>query len=219
MAPLIIKLKKYTADFVVKVCVTAQHREMLDQVLKIFNIIPDYDLDIMSKNQNLYDITCKVLLGVGTVLEGYQPDIVFVHGDTTTSMATALAAFYQKVKIAHVEAGLRTYNLQSPWPEEMNRQLTDRICDYCFTPTEISRQNLLKENIDEKKIFVTGNTVIDALLMVLEMIDSNNNLREEIIANFDNLGYKFNNRKIILVTGHRRENFGNGFLNICQAIK
>jgi UDP-N-acetylglucosamine 2-epimerase (non-hydrolysing) len=219
MAPLVKEFQKYPDKFDTKVCVTAQHRQMLDQVLDIFGIIPDYDLDIMAPNQDLYDITSKVLLGIRDVLKEYQPDIVLVHGDTTTSMATGLAAFYQQIKIGHVEAGLRTYNLQSPWPEEMNRQVTDRICDYYFAPTEQSRQNLLNEGIADEKIFVTGNTVIDALLMAVEMIQSKPEIMKQIEETLTASGYSIINRSYILVTGHRRENFGDGFLNICKALK
>jgi UDP-N-acetylglucosamine 2-epimerase (non-hydrolysing) len=219
IAPLIKEFQKYRDNFEVKVCVTAQHRQMLDQVMEVFDIVPDYDLDIMSPNQDLYDITSKVLLGMRPVLEEYQPEVVFVHGDTTTSMAAATAAFYRHIKIAHIEAGLRTYNMQSPWPEEMNRQVTDRICDYYFAPTGASRQNLLDEGISGGKIFVTGNTVIDALFMALDIIEKKENLKQEIVSLIVGKGYDFSSRKIILVTGHRRENFGTGFLNICKALK
>jgi UDP-N-acetylglucosamine 2-epimerase (non-hydrolysing) len=189
-------------------------------VLEVFDILPDYDLNIMEPNQDLYDITSKVLLGMRTILKGFQPEIVFVHGDTTTSMATAIAAFYQRIQIAHVEAGLRTYNLHSPWPEEMNRQLTDRLCNYCFSPTETSRDNLLREKIDASKIFVTGNTVIDALLMAVEIIKTREGLESNLISYLQEKGYSpKSNKKYILVTGHRRENFGKGFLNVCNALK
>ncbi|MDD4515976.1 UDP-N-acetylglucosamine 2-epimerase (non-hydrolyzing) [Massilibacteroides sp.] len=219
MAPLVKEFQKYPERFETKVCVTAQHRQMLDQVLDVFDIKPDYDLDIMAPNQDLYDITSKVLLGLRDVLKEFKPEIVFVHGDTTTSTAAALAAFYQQIKIAHVEAGLRTYNLQSPWPEEMNRQVTDRICDYYFAPTPMSKGNLLKENIDENKIFITGNTVIDALLMAVDIIRTKDGLQAEIAQTISDKGYLISDRNYILVTGHRRENFGDGFLNICKAIK
>lgn len=219
MAPLVKEFQKYPNNFETKVCVTAQHRQMLDQVLEVFDIKPDYDLDIMSPNQDLYDVTTKVLLGMRSVLKEFQPDIVFVHGDTTTSMAASLAAFYQQIKIAHVEAGLRTYNLYSPWPEEMNRQVTDRICNYYFAPTEISKQNLLNEGIDNDKIHVTGNTVIDALFMASGIIEKKPDLKNQIISTIQEKGYKITNRKFILVTGHRRENFGDGFMNICKALK
>lgn len=220
MSPLVKEFQKYPEKFDTKVCVTGQHREMLDQVLEAFGIIPDYDLNIMMPNQDLYDITSKVLLGMREILKDLQPDIVFVHGDTTTSVATAIAAFYQQIKIAHVEAGLRTHNLLSPWPEEMNRQLTDRLCDYCFAPTEITKRNLLEEKIDEHKIYVTGNTIIDALLMAIDIIKSKPNLQQNIIDDLNKKGYNIKeNKKYILVTGHRRENFGQGFLNICEALK
>ena len=220
MAPLVKEFQKHPEKFDTRVCVTAQHRQMLDQVLEVFEIIPDYDLDIMAPNQDLYDITSKVLLGMRNVLNKFKPDIVFVHGDTTTSMATSMAAFYQQIKVAHIEAGLRTYDLQSPWPEEMNRQFTDRISDYCFAPTETSKNNLLQEKIEPDKIFVTGNTVIDALLMAVDIIKSKEGLKQSIIDEIKEKGFSINKeRKYILVTGHRRENFGEGFLNICRALK
>ncbi|MDR0681050.1 MAG: UDP-N-acetylglucosamine 2-epimerase (non-hydrolyzing) [Dysgonamonadaceae bacterium] len=220
MAPLVKEFQQYPEKFEIRVCVTGQHRQMLDQVLDVFDIQPDYDLNVMAPNQDLYDITSKVLLGMRDILKKYQPEIVFVHGDTTTSLATAIAAFYQQIKIAHVEAGLRTYNLYSPWPEEMNRQLTDRLCDYCFAPTEMSKNNLLQEKIDTNKIYVTGNTVIDALLMAMHIIRTKQGLQTKIIGEIAEKGYKtVENKKYILVTGHRRENFGEGFLNICEAIK
>jgi len=219
MAPLVKVFQKYPDSFDVKVCVTAQHRHMLDQVLEVFDIKPDYDLNIMAPNQDLYDITSKVLLGMRDVLKDAKPDIVFVHGDTTTSLASGLAAFYERIQVAHIEAGLRTYNLYSPWPEEMNRQLTDRLCMYCFAPTETSKANLVGEKISAK-IYVTGNTVIDALLMAVNIIESKPELVKNIQDNLEQNGYKSNgDRKIILVTGHRRENFGEGFLHICQALK
>ena len=215
-----------------KVCVTGQHRQMLDQVLDVFEICPDFDLNIMAPNQDLYDITSKVLPGMRDVLKEFQPETVFVHGDTTTSMATAIAAFYRQIKVAHVEAGLRTYNLYSPWPEEMNRQLTDRLCDYCFAPTETSKNNLLQEKIDSGKIFVTGNTVIDALLWVVNKINRDADLQQRLQQQIKESGYpnmlnaqpslrrpKQSIANYILVTGHRRENFGEGFLNICNALK
>jgi len=223
MAPLVKEFQKYPEKFDTKVCVTGQHRQMLDQVLEVFDIQPDYDLNVMAPNQDLYDITSKVLLGMRDVLMELKPEIVFVHGDTTTSMATAIAAFYQQIKVAHVEAGLRTYNLYSPWPEEMNRQLTDRICDYCFAPTEASKNNLLQEKIDQNKIFITGNTVIDALLWVVDKINNNPDLQQTLKQQIENAGYNSQlstfNSQLILVTGHRRENFGEGFLNICKALK
>ena len=219
MAPLVKALQKDTEHFETRVCVTAQHRQMLDQVLEVFGITPEYDLNIMAPNQDLYDITAKVLLGLREVLKDFRPDTVLVHGDTTTSMAASLAAFYMQIPVGHVEAGLRTYNMLSPWPEEMNRQVTDRICTYYFAPTEQSKKNLLQENIDEKKIFITGNTVIDALLMAVDIISSTPGMEEKIAKEFQEKGYTVGNREYILVTGHRRENFGEGFLHICKAIK
>ncbi|GHT66638.1 UDP-N-acetyl glucosamine 2-epimerase [Spirochaetia bacterium] len=192
---------------------------MLDQVLDVFDIKPDYDLNIMAPNQDLYDITSKVMLGMRGVLKEAKPDIVFVHGDTATSLAAGLAAFYQQIQVAHIEAGLRTYNLASPWPEEMNRQLTDRLCAYCFAPTENSKKNLLQEKIGAN-IVVTGNTVIDALLMAVEIIKTKPELRQKIVNELEQKGYKpKEGKRYILVTGHRRENFGEGFLNICKALQ
>ncbi len=219
MAPLVKEFQKDTEHFETKVCVTAQHRQMLDQVLEVFGITPDYDLNIMAPNQDLYDITSKVLLGLRDVLQDSAPDVVLVHGDTTTSMAASLAAFYRQIAVAHVEAGLRTYDMLSPWPEEMNRQVTDRICTYYFAPTGQSRQNLLRENIEEKKIFVTGNTVIDALLMAVDIIATKTGMEEQIHKEIQEKGYTVGERDYILVTGHRRENFGEGFLHICKAIR
>lgn len=219
MAPLVKAFQKDTEHFETRVCVTAQHRQMLDQVLEVFGITPEYDLKIMAPNQDLYDITAKVLMGLREVLKDFRPDTVLVHGDTTTSMAASLAAFYMQIPVGHVEAGLRTYNMLSPWPEEMNRQVTDRICTYYFAPTEQSKKNLLQENIDEKKIFITGNTVIDALLMAVDIISSTPGMEEKIAKEFQEKGYTVGNREYILVTGHRRENFGEGFLHICKAIK
>ncbi len=219
MAPLVKAFQKDTEHFETRVCVTAQHRQMLDQVLEVFGITPEYDLNIMAPNQELYDITAKVLMGLREVLKDFRPDTVLVHGDTTTSMAASLAAFYMQIPVGHVEAGLRTYNMLSPWPEEMNRQVTDRICTYYFAPTEQSKKNLLQENIDEKKIFITGNTVIDALLMAVDIISSTSGMEEKIAKEFQEKGYTVGNREYILVTGHRRENFGEGFLHICKAIK
>ena len=219
MAPLVREFQKDTEHFETKVCVTAQHRQMLDQVLEVFGITPDYDLNIMAPNQDLYDITSKVLLGLRDVLKDFAPDVVLVHGDTTTSMAASLAAFYRQIAVAHVEAGLRTYDMLSPWPEEMNRQVTDRICTYYFAPTGQSRQNLLRENIEEKKIFVTGNTVIDALLMAVDIIATKTGMEEQIHKEIQEKGYTVGERDYILVTGHRRENFGEGFLHICKAIR
>jgi len=220
MAPLVKEFKKYPHLFDTKVCVTAQHREMLDQVLNLFEIIPDFDLDIMKKNQDLYDVTANVLLKIKSVLEKENPDIVFVHGDTTTTFATSLAAYYQKISVAHIEAGLRTHNIYSPWPEEANRKLTSCITKYHFSPTPLSKQNLINESINENSIIITGNTVIDALFLVLEKIKNNANLKTkiDIILEKQNLNIQ-ENRKIILVTGHRRENFGEGFINICESLK
>ncbi len=219
MAPLVKALQKDTEHFETRVCVTAQHRQMLDQVLEVFGITPEYDLNIMAPNQDLYDITAKVLLGLREVLKDFRPDTVLVHGDTTTSMAASLAAFYMQIPVGHVEAGLRTYNMLSPWPEEMNRQVTDRICTYYFAPTEQSRANLLQENIDAKKIFITGNTVIDALLMAVDIISTTASVKEKMAKELQEKGYTVGDREYILVTGHRRENFGDGFLHICKAIK
>lgn len=219
MAPLVKALQKDTEHFETRVCVTAQHRQMLDQVLEVFGITPEYDLNIMAPNQDLYDITAKVLLGLREVLKDFRPDTVLVHGDTTTSMVASLAAFYMQIPVGHVEAGLRTYNMLSPWPEEMNRQVTDRICTYYFAPTEQSRANLLQENIDAKKIFITGNTVIDALLMAVDIISTTAGVKEKMAKELQEKGYTVGDREYILVTGHRRENFGDGFLHICKAIK
>ncbi len=223
MAPLVKALEK-EKTFETKVCVTAQHREMLDQVLDIFEIVPDYDLDLMQKGQNLYDITSSVLVGVKKVLEDYNPDIILVHGDTTTTFSASLAAFYKKIKIGHIEAGLRTNNIYSPWPEEANRQLTGVLATYHFAPTNIAKRNLLQENKKEENIVVTGNTVIDALYLMLEKIKKNKNLKDEIIENImssivNNKDFYIEKSKFILVTGHRRENFGQGFVNICNALK
>lgn len=219
MAPLVKALQKDSVHFETKVCVTAQHRQMLDQVLEVFEIVPEYDLNIMASNQDLYDITSKVLLGLREVFRDFHPDVVLVHGDTTTSMAASVAAFYQQIPVGHIEAGLRTYNMLSPWPEEMNRQVTDRICTYYFAPTERSRQNLLRENVDDKKIYVTGNTVIDALLMAVDIISGKPGVQEHLHQELQNKGYTVGKRPYILMTGHRRENFGEGFLHICHAIK
>ena len=219
MAPLVKEFQKDTEHFETKVCVTAQHRQMLDQEVEVFGITHDYDLNNMAPNQDLYDITSKVLLGLRDVLKDFAPDVVLVHGDTTTSMAASLAAFYRQIAVAHVEAGLRTYDMLSPWPEEMNRQVTDRICTYYFAPTGQSRQNLLRENIEEKKIFVTGNTVIDALLMAVDIIATKTGMEEQIHKEIQEKGYTVGERDYILVTGHRRENFGEGFLHICKAIR
>lgn len=222
MAPLVKKFQE-DSEFQTIVCVTAQHREMLDQVLDIFDIKPDYDLNIMKQGQDLYDITSRVLLGLRDVLNETNPDVVLVHGDTTTSTAAALAAFYKQIPVAHVEAGLRTNNIYSPWPEEMNRRITGRIATYHLAPTELSRQNLLKENVDNQNIIITGNTVIDALLWVVNKIKSDVNLADTLQINIKNNGYDIDRiedkRKLVLITGHRRENFGEGFRNICNAIK
>ncbi|MDR2533248.1 MAG: UDP-N-acetylglucosamine 2-epimerase (non-hydrolyzing) [Tannerellaceae bacterium] len=218
MAPLVKEFQKHSDKFESLVCITAQHRQMLDQVLEVFDIKADYDLNIMSPDQDLYDITAKVLLGLRNVLKECNPDVVFVHGDTTTSMAATIASFYQQIKIAHIEAGLRTYNLYSPWPEEMNRQLTDRLCTYCFAPTETAKNNLISEKINSQNIYVTGNTVIDALLMAVNMIKTKRELQENIIKEIAAAGYLMKNNQYILVTGHRRENFGDGFFAICKAL-
>ena len=223
MAPLVKKLQANPEEFQTVVCVTGQHREMLDQVLRLFDITPDYDLNIMKPNQDLYDITSRILLGMRDVLKEVQPDIVLVHGDTTTSMAAALAAFYQQIPVGHVEAGLRTGNIYSPWPEEMNRLMTGRISTVHFSPTPLAKQNLLQEHVDETKIVVTGNTVIDALQMVVERLKNDEQLAGEVKEKVLNMGYDVNRlseeRRLVLITGHRRENFGEGFLNICHAIK
>ena len=223
MAPLAIRLKKDTENFETIVCVTGQHREMLDQVLRIFDIRPDYDLNIMKQGQDLYDVTCRVLTGMRDVLREVKPDIVLVHGDTTTSSAAALAAFYQQIPVGHVEAGLRTNNIYSPWPEEMNRQLTGRIATFHFAPTPLSRENLLKENVDADKITITGNTVIDALHIVVERLKNNPALAKEQDEVLLNAGYDCqrlaHGKRLVLITGHRRENFGEGFIRMCTAIK
>ncbi|QIW09649.1 UDP-N-acetylglucosamine 2-epimerase (non-hydrolyzing) [Francisella sp. LA112445] len=218
MTPL-VKAFKNDKEFDARVCVTSQHREMLDQVLDIFNIVPEYDLNIMSPGQDLFDVTTKVIMGMREVLKKFRADVMVVHGDTTTTAAASLAAFYERVKVAHVEAGLRTNDLYSPWPEEANRQITGVLANYHFAPTELSKQNLIKENKKEDSIIVTGNTVIDALFLTLKKIQDDSRLRNSIVKSIEQ-EYKFQgNKKIILVTGHRRENFGEGFLNICKAIK
>ena len=223
MAPLVKEFQKYPDQFETIVCVTGQHREMLDQVLNLFDITPDYDLNIMKQGQDLYDVTSRVLLGMRGILIQVHPDLVIVHGDTTTSTASALAAFYQQIPVAHVEAGLRTHNIYSPWPEEMNRLITSRIAAFNFAPTQLSKTNLLEERIDDNRIVVTGNTVIDALYMVLEMIRSNNEMSDSLKMSLLESGYSVDrlneNRRLVLITGHRRENFGEGFINICSAIK
>jgi UDP-N-acetylglucosamine 2-epimerase (non-hydrolysing) len=213
MAPLVKKFQE-NSDFETKVCVTAQHREMLDQVMDFFDIKPDYDLNLMKKGQNLYDLTADIIVGLKSVLEEYQPDYVYVHGDTTTSMAAGLAAFYFGAKVCHVEAGLRTYNKRSPFPEELNRQLTGRISDYHFAPTITSKANLLSENIDEKSVIITGNTVIDALFISTKKVESFENEEIKLVQKIIDPS-----KKIILVTGHRRENHGEGFERICIALK
>lgn len=249
MAPLVKEFQKYTEQFETIVCVTAQHREMLDQVLQLFEITPDYDLNIMKAGQDLYDVTSRVLLGMRDVLKEAKPDVVLVHGDTSTSTAAALAAFYQQIPVGHIEAGLRTHNIYSPWPEELNRQITSRIATYNFAPTQLSKQNLLLENIPEESIHVTGNTVIDALYWVINKMKNDKTLDETITNQLINFGLPIEKldswqtssnsskfvksdqnkstdipnltepRKLVLITGHRRENFGQGFLNICEAIK
>jgi len=223
MAPLVKYFEKESNYFELKVCVTAQHREMLDQVLELFDIEPDYDLNIMKAGQDLYDVTTNVLLGMRNVLSQFKPDVVFVHGDTSTTSSTALAAFYQQIKVAHVEAGLRTGDIYSPWPEEANRQITGVLSNYHFAPTVTSEANLLRENKDPKSIIVTGNTVIDALYLALEKIKNNDSLKEKIINSIedeiDSESFNLEDSKFILVTGHRRENHGQGFINICTALK
>ena len=214
MAPLVNEFSKHKDKFITKVCVTAQHREMLDQVLDFFEINPDYDLNLMKPGQNLYHLTADVLTEMKNVFEDFEPDFVFVHGDTTTSTATALAAFYAQIKVCHIEAGLRTYDKWSPFPEEMNRQLTGKIADYHFAPTLSSRDNLIKDGVSDNHIIVTGNTVIDALLFAEKKVD---NIFDEQIEFLKSIVDK--SKKIVLVTGHRRENFGDGFINICNALK
>lgn len=223
MAPLVKEFEKHCDKFETIVCVTGQHREMLDQVLQIFDIKPDYDLNIMQQKQDLYDVTSRVLLGMRDILKEVRPDVVLVHGDTTTSTASALAAFYQQIPVGHVEAGLRTYNIYSPWPEEMNRQITGRIATYNFSPTPLSRNNLLREGVKEQQITVTGNTVIDALYWVVDKIKNNTQLQNELKETLISSGYDVerlnDGKKMVLITGHRRENFGEGFINMCTAIK
>ena len=233
MAPLVKAFEQYTEDFKIIVCVTGQHRQMLDQVLGLFEITPDYDLNIMKQGQDLYDVTSRVLLGMRDVLREVQPDVVLVHGDTTTSTAAALAAFYQQIPVGHVEAGLRTHNIYSPWPEEMNRQITGRIATYNFSPTPLSRQNLLEEKVSEASITVTGNTVIDALYWVVDKIKRDEALSEELKNTLTTAGYNVDRlgnsqftihnsqlgRRLVLITGHRRENFGDGFIHMCTAIR
>ena len=223
MAPLVKEFQKNPESFQTIVCVTGQHRQMLDQVLNLFEITPDYDLNIMKQGQDLYDVTSRVLLGMRDVLKEAQPDVVLVHGDTTTSTAAALAAFYQQIPVGHVEAGLRTHNIYSPWPEEMNRQITSRIAAYNFAPTMLSKQNLIKENVNPDTILVTGNTVIDALHQVVRRIKTDTALDAELEGVLRTSGYDVNRlangKKLVLITGHRRENFGDGFFSMCTAIK
>mgnify|MGYP003575479125 CR=1 FL=1 len=214
MAPLVKEFQKNKFEFETKVCVTAQHREMLDQVLDFFKITPDYDLDLMKVNQNLYSLTADIITELKTVLEDFQPNYVYVHGDTTTTMAASIAAFYSGAKVCHVEAGLRTYNKRSPFPEEINRQVTGRIADFHFAPTTASQANLIKENVNPQSILVTGNTVIDALLDSVTIVDSVENDEISMLKRIVDPS-----KKIILVTGHRRENHGQGFINICEALK
>ena len=222
MAPL-VKALQQDQTIATMVTVTGQHRQMLDQVLHLFDIRPDYDLNIMKPGQDLYDVTCRVLQGMRDVLEKSQPDLVLVHGDTTTSTAAALAAFYKQIPVGHVEAGLRTYNIYSPWPEEMNRQLTGRIATYHFAPTELSRENLLREGVHDDRICVTGNTVIDALHHVVSKLKTDAQLRSKVEGEIKDRGYDcsrlVNQKRLVLITGHRRENFGQGFLNICRGIQ
>lgn len=223
MAPLVKAFEAQSSKFNTIVCVTGQHREMLDQVLKLFEITPDYDLNIMKHGQDLYDVTSRVLIGMRDVLNEVKPDVVLVHGDTTTSTAAALATFYQQIPVGHVEAGLRTHNIYSPWPEEMNRMITGKIATYNFSPTLLSKSNLLAENVKEERIIVTGNTVIDALYMVVDKIKNNKELEDELNGVLKSAGYDVerlsNGKRVVLITGHRRENFGDGFINICSAIK
>ena len=223
MAPLVKEFQKYPETFNTIVCVTGQHRQMLDQVLQLFEITPDYDLNIMKQGQDLYDVTARVLTGMRDVLKEVQPDVVLVHGDTTTSTAAALAAFYQQIPVGHVEAGLRTHNIYSPWPEEMNRQITGRIATYNFAPTPLSKANLLREATAEESITVTGNTVIDALYWVVNKIKEDDTLNNELKNTLAQAGYDVTRlnggKKLVLITGHRRENFGDGFINMCTAIK
>ena len=223
MAPLVKEFQKQPEQVETVVCVTGQHREMLDQVLRIFDIHPDYDLNIMKQGQDLYDVTAHVLTGLRDVLKEVKPDVVLVHGDTTTSTASALAAFYQQILVAHIEAGLRTHNIYSPWPEEMNRLLTGRLATYHFSPTPLSRNNLIKESVDDRNIIVTGNTVIDALYWVVDKIKNDKVLDSELVKVLVKAGYDVSRlnggKKLVLITGHRRENFGDGFIHMCTAIK
>ena len=222
MCPLVKEFQKHPEEFETIVCVTGQHREMLDQVLKIFEVVPDYDLNIMKQGQDLYDITSRVLTGMRDVLKEVQPNVVLVHGDTTTSTAAALAAFYQQIPVGHVEAGLRTHNIYSPWPEEMNRQITSRIATYNFAPTPLSDKNL-KEEKAHGKTYVTGNTVIDALHIIVDKLSKDKALADEQVNVLKNAGYDVTRlaegRKLVLITGHRRENFGEGFISMVTAMK
>lgn len=223
MAPLVKTIEKHAHEFNLKVCITGQHREMLDQVLNIFDIVPDYDLDIMRKGQDLYDVTSRILLGMREVLIKAKPDIVLVHGDTVTSMAASLSAFYQRIMIGHVEAGLRTYNIYSPWPEEINRQITSRLANFHFAPTAVARLNLISEKVNESNICMTGNTVIDALNLAIRKIESTDSIKWDLICQIKENGYNpdrlRDSKKMVLITGHRRENFGEGFVAICEALK
>ena len=223
VAPLVKAFQQHTDRFKTIVCVTGQHREMLDQVLRLFEIVPDYDLNIMKQGQDLYDVTARVITGLRDIYKEVQPDVVFVHGDTTTSMAAALATFYQQIPVAHIEAGLRTHNIYSPWPEEMNRQITSRIATYNLAPTPLSKENLLKEGVKEESITITGNTVIDALYLVVNKIKNDPSLTGQIREQLKSTGYDTSRlqqgNKLVLITGHRRENFGDGFVNMCKAIK
>lgn len=219
MAPLIKKFNIEKNLFEIKVCITAQHREMLDQVLSSFAIEPDYDLNIMKTNQDLFDVTSNVLSGLKEILTSFEPDLVLVHGDTTTAFIAGLASFYQKIAVGHVEAGLRTNNIYSPWPEELNRQLVSRIATFHFAPTKLASKNLIRENIKKENIYITGNTVIDALLMTTDKINNNKILQQKLFSIIKANGYEIKEKRIILVTGHRRENFGHGFTNICNALK
>lgn len=220
MAPLVKEFQQHNDKVETIVCVTGQHRQMLDQVLSLFEIVPDYDLDIMKQGQDLYDVTSRVLIGMRDVLKEVQPDVVLVHGDTTTSTSAALAAFYQQIPVGHVEAGLRTHNIYSPWPEEINRQLTGRIATLNFAPTELSKRNLLQEGISETSITITGNSVIDALYWVVKKLKSDNSLAAQVKEKINRSGYQVDrNRHLVLITGHRRENFGKGFIDMCTAIR
>ncbi len=223
MAPLVKAFQSDPEHFRTVVCVTGQHRQMLDQVLELFDIKPDFDLNIMKSGQDLYDVTSRVLTGMRDVFTQLTPDVVLVHGDTTTSTAAALAAFYKQIPVGHVEAGLRTHNIYSPWPEEMNRQITGRIASYNFAPTALSRKNLLAENVPDEKIFVTGNTVIDALHWVTKKLKSSGSMQADLTEFLAKAGYDVtrlnNGKKLVLITGHRRENFGDGFISMCSAIK